>query len=81
MVPHGVEPGSIANLASNTMREVRELDGKAATILEAVYLRRHGATMAIVAEGLGITPAGLNSRRRRAEGVFYGVLITRAPKS
>lgn len=80
MIPHGVEPGSVARLASFTMQEVREMDGKSATILEAVYLRRNGATMTMVAESLGITPAGLNSRRRRAEQVFFGVLRTRAPK-
>lgn len=79
-IPHGVEPGLIARQASITLRELRELDGRSAGIIEAVYLRRNSTSMAAVAEQLGITTAGLNTRRKRAELAFYSLLRSRIPE-
>lgn len=70
-VPHGVEPGLVAHEASVAMRELRELDGRSAGIIETVYLRR--ATLTATANAAGMTAAGLNARRRRAEAVFFGI--------
>lgn len=76
-IPHGVEPGLVARNASLAMRELREMDGRAVAIIEAVYLRRKGQTMTQAADGIGMTLSGLNAKRRRAEAVFFGIYRSR----
>lgn len=77
-IPHGVEPGTIARQSSVAMRELRERDSDAASIIDAVYLSHGNASIGEIARRMRMTPAGLNSRRKRAEWTFYTILRTRS---
>jgi hypothetical protein len=67
----------MARVASIAMQELRARNGRSAMVIEAVYLRTRGKRLNEVADGLGLTLAGLNARRKRAEDEFYGFVAAR----
>lgn len=78
-IPIGVEPSMPARMASLAMQELRELDGRSALVIEAIYLRSGKNRAVLAARSLGITVSVLKSRQKRAETVFYGLVLSRNP--